>query len=122
MPFYGTGGGQSFRPYAPGNPLAAYNLPHFQREYINDNPQDYNEFWRTQQGQLPGQVSSDYAQWRDIWLGRQPQAYQAARMMEPELFYEDFMKRQNPVEQYELAHPYARGLKAMFGTRHISGY
>jgi hypothetical protein len=122
MAYYGGNRGGSFRPMAPGNPLAAYTLPYFQREYVNDNPADYNSLWRTQPGQQPGQVSSDYESWRDLWLGRQPQAWQAARMMDPELFYEDFMKRQDPVAQYELAHPYARGVRAMFGTRYIRGY
>jgi hypothetical protein len=123
MPYYGPGGGgQSFRPYAPGNPLAAYNLPYFQREYVNDNPQDYLSLWKQQPGQQTGQVSRQYEDWRNLWLGQRPQDYQAARMMEPELFFEDYMKRQDPVSAYELAHPYARGLRAMFGTRHISGY
>jgi hypothetical protein len=122
MPYYGPHQNQGFRPYAPGNPLAAYSLPYFQREYVNDNPQDYLTLYKQQQGQMPGQVSRQYADWRDIWLGQKPGEYQAARFQEPDLMFEDFMKRQDPLSAYELAHPYARGLNAMFGTRHISGY
>ncbi|HEX6828725.1 MAG TPA: hypothetical protein VF104_07075 [Burkholderiales bacterium] len=122
MPYYGPQPGQAFRGYTPGNPLAAYSLPYFQREYTNDHPEDYLSLWKEQPGQQPGQISSQYQQWRDIWLGQQPARYQAARMMDPELMFEDYMKRQDPVTAYELAHPYARGLKAMFGTRYVRGY
>lgn len=124
MAYYGPQGGQGqvFRGAQPGNPLAAYSLPYFQREYTNDHPDDYLELWKAQPGQQQGQLSEQARAFRDIWLGQMPGRYNAARMMEPELFFEDFMKRQDPVSAYELAHPYARGLKAMFGNRYVRGY
>jgi hypothetical protein len=117
----GGPGAYGYRPqYGVTNPFSGWNPNEYEWDYYNQNPQAViGQYLGANQVTGPLGVAQNFRQFLEGWLPDAYQQYTGWNASNPETSFADYLSTQDPMNQYEMTNPGAKGLRAGYRTRFL---